>query len=112
MTRVVLGNRHAIHSLDHGETFVKMDKGKRATVIDGLEDRSALDQLRAIIDPEQGIWALHATPGAKPAWVASDSPGLAQLLSEHFGGIEIRPLEDPTNPDGSIVHGMGLLATE
>jgi hypothetical protein len=86
--RVVLGNRHAV---DQGE---KMPKGKRATTIDFPEGMSLGDAFVNVTHPH-GVWANHATEGAAPAWVASDSQGLAALLSEHFGGIEIRELEDP-----------------
>ena len=92
MTRVVLGNRNAVHSRDNGETIEHL-KGKRATVID-LEDGPLVEQLRNITD-ERGIWATHAKAGTTPAWVASESPTLAAVLSEHWGGIEIRDLEDP-----------------
>lgn len=114
MTRVVLGNRHAIHSRNHGARFEAMEKGKRATVIDLDESTSTLDALKAITDA-QGIWTYHAVgpegevagddgsistrtaihPDAKPAWVASDSDALAAVLAEAFGGIPIRKLEDP-----------------
>lgn len=86
--RVVLGNRHAI---DAGE---KMSRGKRATVVDPDESES-LSQVFLNITAPTGIWATHAADGAAPAWVASDSPALAALLAEHYGGIEVRDLEDP-----------------
>jgi hypothetical protein len=93
MTRVVLGNRHAVQSRDNGETHEPMPKGKRATVVDAPEGQSLAETFTAITHPS-GIWAAHAQLGAVPAWVASDSPGLAALVSEHFGNIEIRDLED------------------
>lgn len=92
MARVVLGNRHAIESKDNGETFTAMPKGKRATAIDIPDDVSNIAALNAIVH-EQGVWAAHAAEGAKPAWVASDSPTLAALLAEHYGDIAIRELE-------------------
>lgn len=86
--RVVLGNRHAV---DAGE---KMSRGKRATIIDTGESETMSQVFANITHPTQGVWATHSTEGATPAWVASDSPGMASLLAEHFGGIEIRDLEE------------------
>lgn len=98
--RVVLGNRHAISGTSQvvdGETQTVVDpmpRGKRATIVD-IPDELPLGQALTAITHPQGVWASHAKPGAVPAWVASDSPGLAALLAEHFGGIEIRDLEEP-----------------
>lgn len=86
--RVVLGNRHA---LDNGEG---MSRGKRATTLNFPEGTSIGEAFTNTTHP-QGAWAAHAEEGATPAWVASDSDGLAQLLAEHFGGIEVRDLEEP-----------------
>lgn len=114
MTRVVLGNRHAIHSRDHGETFEALSKGKRATVVDFDDSTSVLDMITAVTHA-QGIWTYHAVgpdsevtndagqtvkrepvhTDAKPAWVASDNGALATILAEAFGGVEVRDLEDP-----------------
>jgi hypothetical protein len=91
---VVLGNRHAIESHDHGETFVKLPKGKRSTLVEIPEGYTLLEALTAIVDP-RGHWPRHSADGKPPAWVASDSPGLANLLAEHFGGVEVRELEVP-----------------
>lgn len=126
MTRVVLGNRHAVHSLDHGETFEPL-KGKRATIVDTPEGQSLGETFKAMADPG-GIWAAHVGGGQQrevdvdeetvrieydvpaPAWVASDSPALAQLLAEHYGGIEVRELEDVKDSDGAVVPGGALPA--
>lgn len=86
--RVVLGNRHA-HVNDE-----KLPRGKRATVIDFPDGHTLGRALRDVTDLG-GVWTAHATDGATPAWVASDSPAMAQLLAEHFGGIQVRDLEDP-----------------
>jgi hypothetical protein len=113
MTRVVLGNRHALDSSDNGATFFALPKGKRATVVDFDESTSFLDMIAAVTSP-QGIWVYHAVgpdgvgyddsgkefprevihADAKPAWVASSNAALAQVLSEAYGGIQIRKLED------------------
>ena len=94
MPRVVLGNRHAVHSTDNGATLTPMPRGKRATVVDIPDDTPLVTALATITHDTEGVWAKHATPGARPAWVASDSPALATVLAEHFGGIEIRDLEE------------------
>jgi hypothetical protein len=85
--RVVLGNRNAV---DNGE---KMTRGKRATIVDFPDDIS-LGQAFTDLTAPTGVWAAHATEGAKPAWVASESKSLATLVADHFGGIEIRTLEE------------------
>jgi hypothetical protein len=85
----VLGNRHAIQSLDHGETFEQLPKGKRATTVLFAEDTTLVDALKAVAD----LWPKHSADGKPPAWVATDSPALSSLLAENFGGVEIRDLE-------------------
>jgi hypothetical protein len=118
MSRIVLGNRHATDSLDHGATRFALPKGKRATVVDLPEDWT-LSQAFLALTAAGGIWdtntqtrdedgvvtstAVPDKPGAKPAvpaWVASDDAALASLIAAHFGGlaevdVEIRDLEDP-----------------
>lgn len=98
--RVVLGNRHAVHKVRQGredgsidEVVEPLPKGKRATIID-FPDGTTLGRAFVDVTHPQGVWASHTTEGATPAWVASDSPGLAALLAEHFGDIEIRDLEE------------------
>jgi len=91
MTTVVLGNHHAIHSTNNGDSVEPL-KGKQATVVNIPADDSIGDAFTTITGP-QGVWANHAKDGAKPAWVASDSPGLAALLAEHYG-TEVHDLAD------------------
>jgi hypothetical protein len=99
---VVLGNRNAIQSLDNGETFHPLPKGKRATTVEIPDDMSLLDALRAIAD----LWPKHSHQSKPPAWVASDSPALATLVAENFGRIEIRDLQvDGTDDASSNVGG-------
>jgi hypothetical protein len=101
MTTVVLGNRHAVHSLDDGETRVPMPKGKRATVIE-LDDELTPGQVLLAIAHPEGVWANHATDGSTPAWVASDDEAVAIVLAHHFGAkgqpLEVRELLDPYDP--------------
>lgn len=105
MSRVVLGNRHASDSHDNGETRFALPRGKRATVIDIPEELNLATALMAITRPG-GVWATNTAvtdeeSGAlverdvAPAWVASDDPALASVLAAHFGGVEIRDLEEP-----------------
>jgi hypothetical protein len=112
MPRVVLGNRNAVHSRDHGETREKLP-GKQATVIDIDESTSLGSAFQSITSPVKGIWASHSAEGATPAWVASDSPAMAAILAEHFGGIEIRKLADPYDPAtaGKKSGGAAAVAT-
>lgn len=97
MSRVVLGNRHAHQSLDGGETFEALPKGKRATTVEIPDELTIAEAFTAITHPS-GVWAAHVhqvrgeTP--PPAWVASDDTALATLLASHYGGIEIRELEE------------------
>ena len=97
--RVVLGNRdHIIRvTTEDGDTAEPGVKGKQATVVDFPDGTSLMEALTAVTHP-QGVWAYQAKAGATPAWVASDTPGLAAVLAEHFGGIEVRDLADPYDP--------------
>lgn len=88
--RLVLGNRHALQSLDNGETWEAMPKGKRATVVEFEDGVSLAAALRIV----ESVWSVHAAEGATPAWVASDHELLAELVSQHFGGIEVREIEE------------------
>lgn len=109
MTTVVLGNRHASDSSDNGATRFAVPKGKRATKVDIPADVPLATAILAITGPG-GIWATHTAvtdpetgeltsldghgkPHA-PAWIASDDPALASVLASHYGGVEIRDLEE------------------
>ncbi len=92
--RLVLGNRHATDSTDNGDTRTPLPRGKRATIVEIPDDVTLADAFTAIT-ARGGVWATHATDGATPAWVASDSKPLATLVANHFGDIEIRDLEEP-----------------
>ena len=103
--RVVLGNRKAIvRSLvvnaDGAEEEAVNDgpSGKQATDIVFPDDITLGEAFQTVTHP-QGVWAYHAAQGHKPAWVASDNDGLATLLAAHFGGIEVRDLLDPYDPE-------------
>lgn len=88
---LVLGNRDAMESRDNGETFERMPKGKRATTIGPFEEGTSLASALRIVE---SVWGTHAAEGATPAWVASDHAGLATLVADTFGGIEIRELDE------------------
>lgn len=128
MSRVVLGNRHAIDSTDDGVTFAAMKKGKRATIIDTQDTDTLVEQFLTITSPG-GVWTHHAVgpsgevqdangdtvqrevihADAKPAWVASDNPALAQLIAAHYG-CEVRELEDVKDKDGGTIPGGAIPA--
>lgn len=97
--KLVLGNRDAVQSRDDGETFERMPKGKRATVVDFEDGTDVAEALRIVTDPE-GVWAKHADDGAVPAWIASDNSLLAAVLADRFTAagekpVEVRELLDP-----------------
>lgn len=100
---VVLGNRDAVHIPPGGTEHERMPRGKRATRVELPDGISIADALTTIVHP-QGVWHAHvdtsrtdsdgATIVPPPAWVAGDHAGLVSLVAEHFGGIEIRELEE------------------
>jgi hypothetical protein len=105
MSRVVLGNRHATDSTDDGTTRTALPRGKRATVVEIPDDLNVAQAFTAIT-AAGGVWAhqtgtkdvdgdLVPNDKAVPAWVASDDAALASILAAHWGGIEIRDLEEP-----------------
>lgn len=112
--RVVLGNRNAVHTVQKAvdgelqDVVEKMSRGKRATEIDIDDDYGMSRAFVTITDP-RGVWAAHSTPGATPAWVASDNAGLATLLGEHFG-CEVRELDvnpGAKKPRGGVAAAAG-----
>lgn len=108
--RVVLGNRNAVHTVNtvkDGEIVQAPEdlKGKRATEVDIPDDTAFANALATIIHPTEGVWAKHTGwvkgENPTPAWVASDSPLMAQVLADHYGGIEVRELDvNPTRKRG------------
>lgn len=108
--RVVLGNRDAVDSRDNGETFERLPNGKRATEVVFPEGTSLLDAFVTVTSP-QGVWQAHVDTSKldddeqpivpSPAWVAVDKEHetLGRMLAEHFGGVEVRELEDPYDPE-------------
>lgn len=112
--RVVLGNRNAVQTVkkadpenpegDLVDSVETMTRGKRATEIEIPDETPLIAALTSITHP-QGVWANHATDGAKPAWVASDNEMVAQALAEHWGGIEVRELD--VNPPRKASRGAG-----
>lgn len=111
-TRLVLGNRDArnlvtvgaqvarsrhvdpadparLHAVDDaagtGELSVPIEQNT-ATIVVFPADASLGDMFTDVTKPGQGVWSAHThTDTSKPAWVASDSAGLASLLAEHYG---------------------------
>jgi hypothetical protein len=90
-TVVYLGNRKTVTVVD-GDRIAA--PGKRCTQINLREGISLVEALTDITSP-QGIWSSHSD-AAQPAWVAASGPmaePLSFLLSQHWGGIEIREPE-------------------
>jgi len=110
-TIIYLGNRAAIevgHDDDGKPTRTVLPEGKRCTTVrppDGIP----LGELFTTITAGSGVWAYHSDD--QPAWVAveADDPGFKQalevVLSQHFGGCEIREPDPNHQPSGSVVAG-------
>lgn len=90
--KVWLGNRAPIEEVDGHRRPIPVRKACTyfAPVPDGLLDQAL--EVRA-------LWP-HVSDDPAPKWVASTRPELASMISEHFGGIEIREPEDP-----DVMHG-------
>lgn len=94
-TVVYLGNRNAIQILEnpddpsHHQRWPVDGPIKNLTAVTLAPGLSMLQAALQITDPGRGIWQAHSDDPA-PAWVASTDPGLARVLSDHWGGIEIR----------------------
>lgn len=122
-TRVVLGNRdarslvtvaaevgRAAHDDDGDDRYVPAGgefadeaagtvqlstpaPGRLATLV-LLPDGTRLGEAFTTVTAPGGAWAANVhTPGASPAWVASDNGSLAALLAEHYG-CEVRELDE------------------
>lgn len=111
--RVVLGNRNAVHTVrkvvdgEIVDVSEKMPRGKRAAEFDLPDEWGIPRAFITLTEETRGAWASHANPGAKPAWVASDSPGMATLLAEHYG-CEVRELD--VNPGAKKPRGGAAAA--
>lgn len=107
-TVIYLGNRAAVEVTrdENGEPVrTLMPEGKRCTTVrppDGIP----LAELFTTITAGSGVWANHSNDQA--AWVAveADDPAfksaLEIVLSQHFGGCEIRepdPNHQPSDAD-------------
>jgi hypothetical protein len=74
-------------------------------------DGIPLGELLTTITASSGIWANHSA--APPAWVAvdSDDPGfksaLEVVLSQHYGGCDIREPDPNHQPSSSVVGEVG-----
>lgn len=98
-TVVYLGNRNAIQTIEHPDhpgdpehatrEPVPGAPRKNITAVTLSPGLSLLEAAVQITHPVQGVWQAHSDDD-KPAWVASTNSGLARVLSDHWGGIEIR----------------------
>jgi hypothetical protein len=69
-------------------------EGKRATIVEIPAGTPLSNAFTTITAPGQGVWhnQIHDKE-AKPAWVASDWPGLATLLADNYG-CPIREIDE------------------
>lgn len=98
-TVVYLGNRNTIQILEDPEhpgdpakstrSKVTTAPKKNITAINLAPGLSLLEAAVQITHTTQGVWQAHSDDD-KPAWVASTDAGLARVLSDHWGGIEVR----------------------
>lgn len=112
VTRVWLGNRATIELVDDLDAAAKMTAAelaaggvpkirrpipikKNSTYIGLPEGTKLFDGIRDIV----ALWP-NMSDDPAPAWVASTDPRYAELLAEHWGGVEVR---EPENPD--VMHG-------
>ena len=84
MPVVRLGNQAA---LDAGQPL----EGDQVTTVHLPDSWSTEQVFNGITDP-QGVWRAHSGASA-PAWVESDDPDVAQMISEHYACPVGRPEE-------------------
>lgn len=86
---------------DHNDETARLSipaKGKRATWVGPFPEGVSLGEAFTTIIAANGVWVNQThSDDSKPAWVASDSPGLAALLGEHYD-CEVRELEYDAEP--------------
>jgi hypothetical protein len=86
VTTAWLGNHDAVEQArdtETGELVRAPIDGKRCTVVHPPDGTPLAEAFTTITHPN-GVWAAHSD-AESPAWVASDDPALAQLLSAHYG---------------------------
>ncbi len=90
--KVWLGNRAPIEVVGDGDekTRRKIPVPKACTYV-ALEPQGLLEQAGHV----KALWP-HVSDAEAPAWVASTSRRLAELISDAYGGVEVR---EPENPD-------------
>lgn len=113
-TVVYLGNRNAIQILENPEhpgdpahatrEQIAGAPKKNLTAVTLAPGLSLLEAAVQITHPVQGVWQAHSDAD-KPAWIASTDPGLARVLSDHWGGIETR------EPDHELAQAHMTAAT-
>lgn len=111
-TKVWLGNRAAIEVVDDPGAPASEDGSPARTrrpipvakACSVFVARPGLKLFQTGREITEGFWP-NVSDDEAPAWVASTDPKLAELLSEHWGGIEVR---EPENPD--VLHGPYVFA--
>lgn len=104
-TIVYIGNRDAFELVtdpETGERTHRVLEGKRCTTVRIPADFTLMEAAQCITHP-QGAWAAHST--GRPAWVASTSAALGQLLAEHWE-CELRQPEPDHVPSGTPDTGL------
>jgi hypothetical protein len=93
---IYLGNHSPVEvTRDPDDTLIRTAlDGKLCTTVGIPDDWSTAETIQALTHPS-GVWAWHSDAD-KPAWVASDDPALAQVLSALWG-CELR------EPDPAVV---------
>lgn len=118
--RVWLGNRAAIELVEDTDARAGMSaeeireqgvpKTRRPIPVSKTATFLALEPGLALFDRIRDITRLwpHMSDAAAPAWVASTDRRTAELLAEHYGGIEVREPENPDEMHGPYVVDGGV----
>lgn len=106
---IYLGNRDAVEVItdESGGRTRRPLPGKRYTLVQTPPDGMGMAEFIHTLTTSGGIWA-EMSDGT-PAWVAVDAPGdpvmgdaLALILSQHWGGIEIREPDPDHQPTADV----------
>lgn len=106
---IYLGNRDAVEVItdESGERTRRPLPGKRYTMAQTPPDGMGLAEFIHTITTPGGVWSEMSD--GNPAWVAADvrddpamSDALALILSQHWGGIEIRDPDPDHQPTTDV----------
>jgi hypothetical protein len=120
LTVVYLGNRNVVEIREDPDdpTVQKRvpvkDLKKTVTIYTAHPSLTLMEVAVQLTDPTRGVWATHSDDPA-PAWVAvsgPDSKQLGDLLSRHWGGIEVRDPEPAPEHQGAIAAGAAVATAD